>query len=135
MLRINLTRIFSALGVHHPTRFLKEKGYKPSTAQRLAAMNHSRFRLCDLEELCLKLSCTPNDVLEWVPDDQQHEHMDTPLQQLRIKRDGYFDDLLSKLSYNDRKELQLLMEQRIASKQKEEALPKAEQAANDVEQI
>ncbi|WP_320054090.1 helix-turn-helix transcriptional regulator [uncultured Acetobacteroides sp.] len=115
MLRINLSRVFRALGVHRPTRFLVEKGYTYSTAQRLVVMNHSRFRLEDLEQLCLKLGCTPNDILEWVPYQDQVE-LDTPLQQLRIKYEPYFDHLLNQLDYSDQQELQRLMEERIALK-------------------
>ena len=96
MLRINLSRIFRAFAVHRPTRFLVEKGYTYSTAQRLVVMNHSRFRLEDLEQLCLRMGCTPNDILEWVPN-QDQVSLDTPLQQLRFKPEPYFDQLLNKL--------------------------------------
>ena len=115
MLRINLSRIFRALAVHRPTRFLVEKGYTYSTAQRLVVMNHSRFRLEDLEQLCLRMGCTPNDILEWVPSADQQE-LNTPLQQLRIKQEPYFDQLLNQLDYSDHLELQRLMEERIAQK-------------------
>ena len=115
MLRINLSRIFRAFAVHRPTRFLVEKGYTYSTAQRLVVMNHSRFRLEDLEQLCLRMGCTPNDILEWVPN-QDQVSLDTPLQQLRFKPEPYFDQLLNKLDYGDQLELQRLMEERIAQK-------------------
>lgn len=115
MLRINLSRIFRALAVHRPTRFMVEKGYTYSTAQRLITMNHSSFRLKDLEQLCLRMGCTPNDILEWVPSADQLE-LDTPLQQLRFKPEPYFDHLLNKLDYSDQLELQRLMEERIAQK-------------------
>lgn len=115
MLRINLSRIFRAFAVHRPTRFLVEKGYTYSTAQRLVVMNHSRFRLEDLELLCLRMGCTPNDLLEWVPN-QDQVNLDTPLQQLRFKPEPYFDQLLNQLDYSDQLELQRLMEERIAQK-------------------
>jgi len=115
MLRINLSRIFRALGVHRPTRFMVEKGYTYSTAQRLIVMNHSSFRLKDLEQLCLRMGCTPNDILEWVPTADQVD-LNTPLQQLRFKPEPYFDQLLNKLDYSDQLELQRLMEERIAQK-------------------
>jgi hypothetical protein len=78
-------------------------------------MNHSRFRLEDLEQLCLRMGCTPNDILEWVPSADQQE-LNTPLQQLRIKQEPYFDQLLNQLDYSDHLELQRLMEERIAQK-------------------
>ena len=115
MLRINLSRIFRALAVHRPMRFMVEKGYTYSTAQRLVTMNHTSFRLKDLEQLCLRMGCTPNDIMEWVPNQEQVD-LDTPLQELRFKPEPYFDKLLNQLDYSDQLELQRLMEERIAQK-------------------
>ena len=101
-----------------------EKGYTYSTAQRLTVMNHSRVRLEDLELLCLRMGCTPNDILEWVPNHDQ-VGLDTPLQQLRLKSEPYFDQLLSQLDYSDQQEVQRLMEERIAQKRGEAGGEKA----------
>lgn len=116
MMRINVTRVLKALGAHHPSRFLKELGYNSTTAHRILTMDLLQLRFADLERLCLKLGCTPNDVLEWVPDKGQ-EAKHTPLQQLRMSDEPYFDELLAQVGYSDQQEVRRMLEERIAQRQ------------------
>ncbi|WP_320054110.1 helix-turn-helix transcriptional regulator [uncultured Acetobacteroides sp.] len=116
MIRLNVTRVLKGLGVHHPSRFLKEKGYCSTTAHRILNMDFMRLSLADLERLCLLLGCTPNDVLEWVPTKGQ-EALKTPLQQLRMDDEPFFDELLAQVSYSDQQEVRRMQEERIAQRQ------------------
>jgi DNA-binding Xre family transcriptional regulator len=112
MLLLNLRRIFRAAGTRQPRVFLKEKGYKETTIHRIVNLEVSQLRLSSLEAMCLKLGCTPNDLLEWRPS-KEYVNQDVPLQQLRITEEElHIDDMVVKLSYEEQLKLkQLIVEQ------------------------
>lgn len=41
------------------------------------------MKLSNLERLCTMLHCTPNDVMEWIPDDKDNPAEDHPLNELK----------------------------------------------------
>ena len=71
MLKFNFTRIFKAKGITKPYTFLVKAGYSASFSTRLTNNKVRMLNLTDVEKLCVMLKCTPNDLLEWVPD-QNH---------------------------------------------------------------
>lgn len=68
MLVFNFTRIFKARGINKPFSFLVKAGYSDNFATRVVNNRMQRFNLSDLEKLCNLLQCTPNDLLEWIPE-------------------------------------------------------------------
>lgn len=87
MLTYNLSTIFLARGVKNGYTFLKKLGIGHMAAINLNAGNVRSIRLDHIEKICLKLNCTPNDLLKWTP-----EGLDVPehhtLNQLKEKRDA-----------------------------------------------
>ena len=81
MLQYNLNRILKARGIEHPYTWLVRQGVHSQLASAVNRNQVRRVRLGTIEKLCLVLRCTPNDLLEWVPDDDSIDR-DQPLGQL-----------------------------------------------------
>jgi DNA-binding Xre family transcriptional regulator len=68
MLQFNFNRLFKAKGIDKPTSYLIRNGYSDNFATKVVHNNFRRLNLDDVERLCELLSCTPNDMLQWIPD-------------------------------------------------------------------
>jgi DNA-binding Xre family transcriptional regulator len=84
MLIFNFTRIFKARGIDKPFSYLVKVGYSDNYATRIANNRIQRLNLADLEKLCELFHCTPNDLLEWIPDSRAVTDEKHPL--MSIKR-------------------------------------------------
>lgn len=96
MLKFNFTRIFKARGIARPYSFLVKSGYSASFSSRAVNNKVRQLNLADVEKLCVMLKCTPNDLLEWVPD-QNHNSAEQghPLSSLqRISNTGQINRIL-----------------------------------------
>lgn len=83
MLKFNFTRIFKARGIDKPFSFLVRKGYSDNFATRVVNNRIGRLNLKDVEMLCEMLHCTPNDLLEWIPSQQDATNDTHPLISLK----------------------------------------------------
>ena len=82
MLTFNFTRIFKARGIDKPFSYLIKAGYSGNFATRIVNNRIQRLNLTDLEKLCELFQCTPNDLLEWIPnskDSTNDKHPLTPI--------------------------------------------------------
>jgi len=82
MLRYNLQKMFKMRGITNPTIYLQRNGFKDYTSYRLAYDKVKTFAPAILEKLCLLLNCTPNDLMEWVPDSTQAQNENAALRKL-----------------------------------------------------
>lgn len=71
MLHFNFTRLFKARGIDRPFSYLVKRGYSETFATRIVNNRIERLNLRDVERLCELLHCTPNDLLEWIPSQEQ----------------------------------------------------------------
>ena len=69
MLVFNLSNIFQARGITNPAGFLRKNGFSYDSALRFSSAQMVKPSLVLIERLCIVLNCTPNDILEWIPDD------------------------------------------------------------------
>lgn len=69
MLVFNLTNIFQARGITNPAGFLRKNGFSYDSAYRFSSSQIIKPSLVLIERLCIVLNCTPNDILEWIPDE------------------------------------------------------------------
>lgn len=83
MLTFNFARIFKARGIEKPFSYLVNAGYSDNFATRVANSKMERMNLKDMERLCVMLQCTPNDILEWIPDKKEAKPEKHPLATLR----------------------------------------------------
>lgn len=84
MLRFNFTRIFKARGIDKPFSYLVKAGYSDNFATRVVNNRMLRLDLAEIEKLCVIFKCTPNDLLEWIPDSKDNTNDRHPL--FAIKR-------------------------------------------------
>ena len=82
MIKYNLERIIMLRGYNKPVAFLQRCGYGYHKSHRmLTGKTQITFR--ELFELCTLLRCTPNDLMEWVPNPKHPLDDEHPLLALR----------------------------------------------------
>ena len=64
-LTFDLKRMLNLRGVLKPHAYLKKAGLSPSIATNLLQGFAGGLRWQDIEQLCLALNCTPNDLFKW----------------------------------------------------------------------
>lgn len=70
MLKYNLKRMLSDRSILKPVGHLARFGINKSTASRILSGRLSTVKLSLIEKLCIALHCTPNDLLEYTPDEK-----------------------------------------------------------------
>lgn len=85
MLKLNISRTLALKGIGLPFVYLQKNGFKRTKAYSLAHGQNQKVDLYDIEQLCLKLNCTPNDLLEWSPSAPEDDIAGHALQDLRRK--------------------------------------------------
>ena len=83
MLNYNFSRVIKARGIENPSIFLQKQGFSQNFALNIINGNTRSLRLSSLEKLCIILKCTPNDVMEWVPDDESNVEENHPLNKIK----------------------------------------------------
>ena len=68
MLKFNFQRILKARGIEKPYSYLVQEGFSRNIAVRMNTGKMKTMDLQGLEKLCERFECTPNDLLEWVPE-------------------------------------------------------------------
>jgi len=91
MLQFNFTRIFKIRAVDKPYSFLVKNGLSSNFAHRMARNKLNSCSLPHLEKVCKLLNCTPNDLIEWEPDNEPDNRKYTALQSL--KKENKFADI------------------------------------------
>ncbi|WP_320053420.1 helix-turn-helix transcriptional regulator [uncultured Acetobacteroides sp.] len=81
MIRYNLARIILLRGHSKPATFLQQNGFGYHKSHRMLA-GQTQITFQELFDLCKLLRCTPNDLMEWVPDQKHPLEADHPLQAL-----------------------------------------------------
>jgi DNA-binding Xre family transcriptional regulator len=71
MLTYNIKRILKARLITQPVGYLSRHGFTKPTAQRLISGKTKNITTKQLEKLCLAFNCTPNDLMDWTPDNEK----------------------------------------------------------------
>lgn len=83
MLDLNVTRVLNLRGItQQKYGYLTKNGFIRSTSSKLLNNQTWQVRFSILERLCLLLNCTPNDLFEWRPDENQTVNENTALKVL-----------------------------------------------------
>ena len=95
MLKFNFTRVFNAKGIDKPYSHLVNAGYSASFATRVVNNKVKQMNLQHVEKLCVLLQCTPNDLLEWIPNSTSTQGQGHPLSSLqRVANDSQIKRIL-----------------------------------------
>jgi DNA-binding Xre family transcriptional regulator len=105
MFYFNFSKIFNLRGIKYPFAYLQTKGFSRSQARLITSRGASSLRLKTLEQLCILLSCTPNDVLEWYPAKDLQLHSAHPLHKLIPAHSFDFAALTKDVSVSDMPEI------------------------------
>jgi DNA-binding Xre family transcriptional regulator len=105
MLHLNLQAVFKARQIPNPYTFLLNAGFTSSTASRLLSGAGGSINLKHLTALCELLYCTPNELLEYKPNNairpQNH-----PLCQLEVENETQsWEEMIKTLPLSQLKEI------------------------------
>jgi len=75
---LQFQRIFKARGIERPYTYLVNSGFGNNLATRMKKNKVMHLQLRTIEKMCLLFRCTPNDLIEWIPDDSQTMDKDSP---------------------------------------------------------
>jgi DNA-binding Xre family transcriptional regulator len=70
MLKYNIKSLCTARGISKPVGHLIKAGINTNMASQLINNKIAAIKPAVLEKLCVYLNCTPNDLMEWIPDDK-----------------------------------------------------------------
>lgn len=85
MLRLNLERIARLRGVKNISVEMQRNGINKQAAARYNRGEMVHFKLGHIEKLCLMLNCTPDDIIEWIPDKLLENNPTVALNKLKRK--------------------------------------------------
>ena len=83
MLVLNITRIANLRGINHVFSFLRKLGISHNVAGRYASGEALSFSFTHLLKICTALNCTPNDLIQFVPNQTQPLTPNHPLNNLQ----------------------------------------------------
>jgi len=69
MLKYNIKTLLSARGITKPLAHLTKAGITYQMAHLLVANKVAAIKPAVIEKLCVHLNCTPNDLMEWTPEE------------------------------------------------------------------
>ena len=83
MLLLDLYRVFEDKGIENPHRFLRKNGFTAHTTSRLLNNKVDSISFRHLEQLCLIINCSVDDLFAWKSNDEAGIYKDHVLQKLK----------------------------------------------------
>ena len=112
MLKLDLYRIFEDKGIDNPHYFLRKNGFTSHTTSRILNNKGDSISFRHLEQLCLLLNCSIDDLFSWTNDDMTGIYKDHVIQKLkRGQRKGNITNPLKNLTLDKLNEVRSYIEQ------------------------
>jgi len=83
MLHLDLYRVFEDKGIDNPHQFLKQNGFTAHTTSRLLNNKVESISFKHLEQICLLLNCSIDDLFAWKNNDKTGLYKNHELQKLK----------------------------------------------------
>jgi len=116
MLKFNFKRIFKARDIERPYSYLVKHGFSPNIATRIANENIKTVNLRNIEMLCQLWQCTPNDLLEWIPDKYSVDATTHPMRDLvRNESTVNIKDILNTIPIAQLAEVEKFIKEKVRS--------------------
>jgi DNA-binding Xre family transcriptional regulator len=97
--------------IDNPTSQFIKWGITRNAVNKMFSNNVSHLRLSDIEILCKKLHCTPNDLLRYIPDSKPNPSNPIPLDALiRHEEEANIQELLSELDIDQLKKVSAMID-------------------------
>jgi DNA-binding Xre family transcriptional regulator len=103
MLKLNIHKHCRLRNYPDSAAFLRTQGMTHWISHKLANEKLKSISFADLEKLCTIFRCTPNDLLEWIPNEAGKDTSAHPLHALRPQND--FSLQVKNLSFEQLKEI------------------------------
>ncbi len=116
MIQYNFKRIFKARGIDKPFSYLTKAGFSVSFSSKVKNNKISRLDTRMIERLCILFRCTPNDLMEWTPDNENEVDKEHPIHQIR-KSDKIVDitRTLNSVPISQLDEIEQLIKDKVAT--------------------
>ena len=112
MLKLDLYRIFEDKGIDNPHYFLKKNGFTSHTTSRLLNNKVDSISFKHLEQICLLLNCSIEDLFSWTNEDITGMYKDHAFQKLkRGQRKGNITNSLKNLPLDKLNDVRNYIEQ------------------------
>lgn len=108
MLKISVQPLLKFKDIQPSIKFLVNQGISISSARHIYRGVAQNLNLSVLEQLCVRLHCTPNDFIFYTPSDKHTLPATHPLLSLNMER--YRNDIKEDLKHLDSDELKLVKE-------------------------
>ncbi len=112
MLKYNIKSLLQARGITNQLAYLTKAGITYQMAHMLVANKVAAIKPAIMEKLCTHLKCTPNDLMEWIPDEntntQNHQLASLMKKQIPTQLHNIIEDIpINKLKDFEDKLLEL----------------------------
>jgi DNA-binding Xre family transcriptional regulator len=104
MIRLRIAELCREKGIKPPLAALKKAGISAIKGRQYLAAKTNRLMVDDSEKLCRLLRCTPNDLLEWTPDNAAEDYAENPLQAIRKKPSINIEEKLKSMTLEEVRE-------------------------------
>ncbi len=112
MLQLDLYRIFEDKGIDNPHYFLRKNGFTTHTTSRLLNNKVDSISFRHLEQICLLLNCSIDDLFSWTNEDKTGMYKDHVFQKLkRGQRKGNITNSLKNLPLDKLNEVRNYIDQ------------------------
>lgn len=110
MLILNISYHCRMRGHNNPAKYLRQNGFSNHLSHKLTNNTQTTIPLKQLEELCELFQCTPNDIIEWIPDEVDAEDKTHHL--ISLKKDKEEPSLLQDLTYEQLKKIAAIVREK-----------------------
>jgi DNA-binding Xre family transcriptional regulator len=112
MLLLDLYRVFEDKGIENPHRFLRQNGFTAHTTSRLLNNKVDSISFKHLEQICLLLNCSVEDLFSWQSEDKTGMYKNHVMQKLkRGKSKGSITSKLKQLPLDKLNEVRNYIDQ------------------------
>lgn len=91
MIRLNLDRLFKIKGVERKYNFLVSRGFSNTYSHFLSNNKVKSIAFDKMEQLCREFNCMPNDLFDFVPDNNENLPKDHAL--WGLKKDAAVEEV------------------------------------------
>lgn len=111
---VSFKRVFRARGIDRPYSYLVKLGYSNNLASRIANNRVYQFNLTQVEKLYEILKCTPNDLLQWIPEKKDVDIENHPLiSMIRTDKVTHLTKLLNSVPLDKLSEIEEMIKKEV----------------------
>lgn len=111
MIKLKIAALCKEKAIAHPYTALTEAGISVTKTIQYLRNETNRLMLDDADILCNLLRCTPNDLVEWTPNNKAQDYEANPLQALRKKGPFELEEIIKRMTIGEIRDFQAKYEE------------------------